>query len=244
MVGRSSLPADSSTRYARTVIVVVGSPIHRPSSSERPPAATGLAVRIATAATAAGGTVQLVGRVGQDPAGDATLLAVAAAGIGHVATLRDAARPTSVEPAPVEPDPDLPADVVADEDRDPADDRSSLRAGDPATLDADDVELALRYLDGYRVIVVAEPLSQRGLEVAAEAAAYGGAQLVAIVAVGGKGAGGVPDGAIVIEAPETDPDGVFALTVGTLAAALDQGLDPTAALSAAVASASWERSSH
>ena len=38
--------------------------------------------------------VQLVGRVGEDPAGEATLLALARDGIGHVATLRDPARPT------------------------------------------------------------------------------------------------------------------------------------------------------
>ncbi len=225
------------------MIVVIGSPLHRPGSVDRPSGVAGLAAGIAAAATVAGGTVQLVGRVGEDPAGDATLLALTGLGIGHVATLRDPARPTPVEPAPVAldaataPDDDPFVDLV---DGVP-DDRTSMRPGDPATLDPDDVELALRYLDGFRVIVVADPLSQPGLDAAAEAAAFGGARLIAIVAEGDAGQP-LPDGAIVIEAPADDPDGIFARTVGSLAVALDAGADPTTALAAAVGSAGWERS--
>ncbi len=225
------------------MIVVIGSPLHRPGSVDRPSGVAGLAAGIAAAATAAGGSVQLVGRVGEDPAGDATLLALTDLGIGHVATLRDPARPTPVEPAPITVDPspspdDDPFSDVADA---PMDDRTSMRPGDLATLDPDDVGLALRYLDGFRVIVVAEPLSRSGLDVAAEAAAYGGARLVAIVAEGDAGEP-LPEGAIVLEAPPGDPDGIFARTVGSLAVALDRGADPAAALATAVGSAGWERS--
>jgi hypothetical protein len=225
------------------MIVVIGSPLHRPGSVDRPSGVAGLAAGIAAAAAAAGGSVQLVGRVGEDPAGDATLLALADLGIGHVATLRDAARQTPVEPATVEDDPDPGADddPFLDPPDGALDDRTSVRSGDQATLDPDDVGLALRYLDDYRVIVVADPLSRAGLAMAAEAAAYGGARLVAIVAGGGRDEA-LPEGAIVIEAPPHDPDGIFARTVGTLAVALDGGSDPAAALATAVGSLGWERS--
>lgn len=227
------------------MIVVIGSPLYRPGTPDRPSAAVGLAVGIAAAAAAAGGSVQLVGRVGEDSAGDATLLALAESRIGHVATLRDPARPTPVEPAPAEAGSDPNADDEVDllgtnQVGAPDDDRTSLRAGDSPTLDPGDVGLALRYLDGYRVIIVAEPLSRPGFDVAGEAAAYGGARLVAIVADGGS-ADPLPEGAIVIEAPASDPDGVFARTVGLLAVALDAGADPAAALEGAVAAAGWVR---
>jgi hypothetical protein len=230
------------------MIVVIGSPLYRPGTGDRPSAAVGLAVGIAAAATAAGGSVQLVGRVGEDPAGDATLLALAAGRIGHVATRRDPARPTPFEPAQAQvgsdPNDDADGDPFGvDPIAAPIDDGTSLRAGDSPTLDPGDVGLALRYLDSYRVIVVAEPLSRTGFDAAAESAAYAGARLVAIVADGGS-ADPLPEGAIVIEAPVSDLDGVFARTIGMLAVALDAGADPAAALEGAVASAGWVRAGH
>ena len=237
------------------MIVVIGSPLYRPGSADRPSGAAGLAVGIAAAASvaAAGGTVQLVGRVGEDPAGDATLLALSALGIGHVATLRDAGRLTPLEPAQPETDPDLAeaADTLADAlvdggdgTAETPDDRTSLRASDPATLDPDDVNMALRYLDGYRVIVVAEPMAAAGLQVVADAAAFGGAQLVVIVAQSGAAGGPAPapEGAIVIEAPLSDPEGLFAGAIGAFVVALDRGTDPAAALDGALAAGGWERS--
>ncbi len=222
------------------MIVVIGSPLFRPGTGDRPSQAAGPPAGIAGAVSAAGGTVQLVGRVGEDPAGEATLLALAAAGIGHVAMLRDAARPTPVEQLRTEPDSDFLADALA-EPAEPAEDDSSDDQDERATLDPGDVGLALSYLDGYRVIIVAEPLSDAALAVAAEAAAYTGARLVALVAQGAP-TGPLPEGAIVMEAPVDDPDGVFARTVASFALALDQGNDPGAALEGAVVSAGWERS--
>jgi hypothetical protein len=224
------------------VIVVIGSPLHLPGSDDRPSTAAGLAVGIAAAAAALDHEVQLVGRVGEDPAGDATLLALARSGIGHVAMLRDAAHPTAaVSPGPNEGgdlDPSA-AEAVAE---DPAGEQpGSTGIGPPgtATLDRDDVELALRYLGGPSVIVVAEPLDQAALDVVYEATAYAGASLIQLVgddAVLSPGA----DEVIVIGAPTDDPDGVFARTVGEFAAALDAGTDPAAALASAVAALGWE----
>ena len=78
------------------MIVVVGSPIAEPVG----PAirAGGLGADIARRATASGAAVQIVGRVGEDAAGDEVLLSLAAAGIGHVAVLREPGRPTPAAP--------------------------------------------------------------------------------------------------------------------------------------------------
>lgn len=218
------------------MIVVIGSAVLRPGSVERPSEAAGLAAGIALAAVGSGRPVQLVGRVGEDPAGEAILLALARTGIGHVATLRDAVHPTGVVPATEEVDPDLLA-----EPSDASDAAwSSLGPSGSATLDGGDLELALRYLDGFSVVVVAEPLEPSSLEIVAEAAAYAGAALV-VLAPGGAAPRTVPDDAIVLEAPDSDPDGVFARTVGVFAAALDAGTDPAAALEAAVAAEGWQR---
>jgi pfkB family carbohydrate kinase len=218
------------------VIVVIGSPRFRPGSADRPSEAAGLAAGIALAAGGSGRQVQLVGRVGEDPAGEAILIALARTGIGHAATLRDAVHPTAVVPASEEVDPDLLADPADAPDAA----WSSLGPPGTATLDGGDLELALRYLDGFSVVVVAEPLESSTLVIVGEAAAYAGAVLV-VLAPGGSQPETAPDGAIVLEAPVSDPDGVFARTVGALAAALDAGVDPARALEAATAAEGWQR---
>ena len=66
------------------MLAVVGSPSFKLGSM--PAAAVdagGLAAGIARAAAAAGAEVQLIGKVGDDPAGDAVLLALARGGVGH-----------------------------------------------------------------------------------------------------------------------------------------------------------------
>ena len=73
------------------MIVVVGVPAWDGSMKG---GAAGRACEIALAAAAAGSGVELVGRTGDDDAGDALVLALAAGGVGHVALLRDPARPT------------------------------------------------------------------------------------------------------------------------------------------------------
>ena len=86
--------------------------------------AAGLAADVALAAAAAGAPVQIVGRVGEDAAGEAALLDLARRGVGHVAVLRDAARATPVDqPAPGPDD----ADDVDDADAAPSAPRPTTR---------------------------------------------------------------------------------------------------------------------
>ena len=228
------------------MIVVVGSPLFRPGSADLPSGAAGLAAGIATAAAAAERTVQLVGRIGEDPAGEATLLALARDGIGHVASLRDPAHPTRAIAPATESDPDAIGDdprsgaELATESDTESETGTSLGPIGSATLDRGDLELALRYLGTFSVVVVAEPLDPAALAVVADAVAYNGATLVVIVPAGHADPA-LPADAIAIEAPDDDPDGVFARTVGGFAAELDGGADPATALASAVAAHGWER---
>jgi len=224
------------------VIVVIGSPIHRPGVGGRPPDVIGLAAGIATAAAAAGRDVQLVGRVGADPAGDASLIGLAERRVGHVAVLRDAGRATRSAPA-TSGDDDATDGAGSDSGALTAP-APSTDAGEGSvvagTLDAGDLDLALRYLVGFAVVVVAEALPADALAIAAEAAAYTGAALIVLLPPGRRAAD-VPPDAFVLEAPASDPDGVFARTVGLLAAALDRGDAPEAALASAASAGGWER---
>jgi hypothetical protein len=224
------------------VIVVIGSPLFRPGSAALPSGAAGLAAGIAAAAAAAERTVQLVGRIGEDPAGEATLLALARDGIGHVATLRDPAHPTRAIAPTTEVDPDATGDdpSSATEPATESEMGTSLGPVGSATLDRGDLELALRYLGTFSVVVVAEPLDRAAVAVVSDAVAYNGATLVVIVPPGDTDPA-LPADAIALEAPVDDPDGVFARTVGGFAAELDGGVDPATALASAVAAHGWER---
>src|SRR4051812_42332685 len=89
------------------MVVVVGVPVWRAGEARGP---DGMAARIAIAAATAGAAVELVGRVGDDPTGDALVLALSRAGVGHVAVLRDSGRETPVVQAP-----ESPRDLAADD---------------------------------------------------------------------------------------------------------------------------------
>jgi hypothetical protein len=117
---------------------------------------------------------------------------------------------------------------------------TSLGPVGSATLDRGDLELALRYLGAFSVVVVAEPLDPTALAVVADAVAYNDATLVVIVPPG-QADPALPAEAIALEAPLGDPDGVFARTVGGFAAQLDGGADPAVALASVVAAEGWER---
>jgi hypothetical protein len=216
--------------YAHVVIVVVGQPSYRPPTGSASGAAAGPAVGVARAAVAAGALAQLIGKVGADKAGDALLLDLARAGIGHAAVLRDPGRPTALAAtltaADLTEDPagsprldEMPE--VADESKvlpEPVEDETRLG------LDAADVDLGLRYLTGYGVIVMAEPLSDATVAIVAEAAAYAGTHLVVVTQSGTPGPvidRNVPS--TFLEAPADDPDEQFAGVVGRYAAALDTG---------------------
>ena len=201
------------------MIVVVGNPIAR--AAQLGGGVEGTPARAAIVAARAGADVQLVGKAGDDPLGDSILLSLAAAGVGHAAVLRDPSHPTplavprSEEAAiPALGDDDAGALAIVPED-----------AADRPSLDAADVELALRYLPDHRAIVVAEPQPASVVSVVGEAASYAGSALVLVVAPGF--AGPAPDGALVVESPASDPDGAFAGILGELAASLDGGVSPS-----------------
>lgn len=180
------------------------------------PATPTAARRVAASAVTAGSRVQAVGVVAPDATGDAILIALADAGIEHAAILR----------------------------------KSGL------ALDGGDLELALRYLPDTKVVVLVE-VDDDLLRAAADGASWSGARIVAVLrpdggddrdegasrparsaaAAGSEGRGSeLPEDALVLEPPRSDPDGSFAGFVGELAARLDRGEEPRAAWEAAVRS--------
>jgi sugar/nucleoside kinase (ribokinase family) len=213
------------------VIVVVGSPLV--GVTEAGLRAAGMAAGIARAAADAGAEVQVVGKVGEDPGGDAVLLDLAAGLVGHVAILRDPSRGT---PAIAPPGED---ESAFDEDESTmTEDGGSIPPADGLALEPADIELALRYLPDYRVLVIAEPLAEASLRVATAAAAWNGAALVVIVPRGGTPQ--LPgDDTTVIEAPPADPDDAFAGIVGAYAAAIDRGEEPKEAFASASSTLGW-----
>ena len=65
--------------------------------------AAGTASQIALAAAASDRSVQLIGRICDDPTADAVLIDLARGGVGHVALLRDVSHPTPLEPSLASP---------------------------------------------------------------------------------------------------------------------------------------------
>ena len=222
---------------AGRMIVVVGLPAYA-DGADGEECAGGLAVEVAAAAVARGGTVELVGKVGNDGAGDAVVLALGRLGIGHAALLRDPARPTPVLT-------ETPLPEAADECRGRGLEGPEVRLlpADPAArpvLEAADVELALRYLPEAAVIVLADPLPESTVE-----AGIAGRGLLRGQVDRARAAGGatrrVPPETTVLEAPEED-DGSFGRLVGAFAGALDAGVDPAVAFGEAVTLPAGSRS--
>jgi sugar/nucleoside kinase (ribokinase family) len=213
------------------VIVVIGSPVGWLRDEAVVP--TGTPARAALAAAAAGGQVQLVGRTGDDPTADGLLLALARGGVGHVALLRDPARQT---PLVAEPASDDVEPTLSDDDQPPG--RAPVSPSVPS-LDAGDVDLGLRYLTNYAVVVLAEPGEPDVVRVVADAASWNGARLVVVVDQGAEPPAGLPPDAIVFEAPAEDPDGDFAALVGRFAAALDDGADAGDAFRSSLVEEGW-----
>ena len=218
----------------RAVIVVIGALGLRGNIDE--PAADGLAPEIAISAAAAGARVELISKAGDDPAGDAVLIALAQAGVGHVATLRDPARLTPVRSLPAEPtDPADPAvdagpvtptealavDLAAPSGEDDA------TPDPPPMLDAADIALALRYLTDFEVLVAVHPTPDLLAE-AVVAAAWAGARLVLVVEPEADVPAGVPSDALVVSAAADDAEGVGE-RIGRYAAALSRGDDAASA---------------
>jgi hypothetical protein len=230
------VPADTSkgdaSAYPQRVIVVIGSPIGRLHDDVL--AASGTASRVALAAARLGRKIQLVGKTGDDPTADAVVLDLARGGVGHVALLRDPGRETQLESSE--------DDSVEGED----DARPAAPAGTPdpnasprPALEAADVELGLRYLTDFAVVVLAEPADPETVAVVADAARWSDARMILVVEAGSGAPDGLPSDASVFEAPERDPDGVFAELIGGFAAALDEGTEPGVAFRTSIASDGW-----
>ncbi len=225
--------------------MIVGSPIASPVP--RGIAAGGLSSAIAMAAAATGAAVQVVGRIGEDAAGDQVLLALTAVGVGHVAVLREPGRRTPAAPrrADVSPSPDGPAIGEAFQDETGLGDRAPDADADGASanpaglsVDAADLELALRYVPDYRVIVIAADLEPEPLAAVVAAAGWSGAHLVALLAEGAS-TESLPGMTTALERPDRDPEGTFASMVAAYAVALDRGSEPAAAFDEAQRSGGW-----
>jgi sugar/nucleoside kinase (ribokinase family) len=207
------------------VIVVVGAVRAAWAEGGGPHVApSGLAAGIALAAASAGAAVEIVTRLGEDTAGDELLLAFAAARVGHVATLRDAVHATPIAPAPGEP-------VDPSDDLDDAPDQAVAAPAAPRpTLDAADVELALRYLSDYRVIVVIHPADAGIVREAVAATAWASAHLVVVSEPGAATPGDLPTDSVLLAASD-DAEAVASL-LGRYAAAIDGGEAPAEAFQA------------
>lgn len=208
------------------MIVVVGSPIGRLEAGIT--RAGGRAARIALSAAASGRSVQLIGRIGDDPTADAVVLDLAQRSVGHVALLRDMSHPT-----PIEASADDPADI----DDVPGPDQT--REIDGLAIDAADVTLGLRYLTGFEVVVLANGSNPQLVAAVSDAATWAEARLVLVLDRGLAPPSDLPTDAVAFEAPEADPDGAFAALVARFAVGLDAGTEADAAFRASVEADGW-----
>jgi hypothetical protein len=122
-------------------------------------------------------------------------------------------------------------------------------------LEAGDVELGLRYLPQFRVLVIAEALEGEARRSAMEAAEYSSASVV-MVAAAGSAADGAPGSRVTVlerggvdddemddrQDASTEDDRAFAALVADYALRLDRLEDPSAAFSAALGDGAWEAS--
>ena len=198
--------------------------------------AGGTASRVALAAAGLGRTVQLVGKTGDDPTADGVVLDLARGGVGHVALLRDSARATPLEAITTRRDRRTPS---------PRTTRTDGGASPPPTppgpaLEAADVELGLRYLTDFAVVVLAEPADPATIAVVADATRWGEARMVLVRRRPGRRSRTACPATSSSSRPRRPiPDGAFADLVGAFAAALDEGTEPGAAFRSSIASDGW-----
>ena len=97
--------------------------------------------------------------------------------------------------------------------------------GPPPTLEPADVELGLRYVPDFRVLVLAAPELPSLLAAAAEAAGFAGAHLI-VIAPPRATLGELPAASTVVTAARGEQgDGGLAALVASYAVALDAGED-------------------
>ena len=224
------------------MIVVLGRPALAVPSSVADGAAAqagrlaGLAALIAVEAAARGSSVEVAGSIGDDAEGDRVAVELGKHHVGHAALLRDPAGSTPVAGR------EAGAPSAAD-------------AAPPPRLEAGDVELGLRYLTEYHVLVLAQALPVDAEAAALDAAAYHGAAVVAIVAAGASAGSRLAEEATVLEEPSAEAgtedeadasvagNSAFAAFIGAFAARLDAGQQAADALREAASGTGWQRSS-
>ena len=224
------------------MIVIVGSLAWRPAPAAAP---AGRACGVALAAAGRGARVELVSRVGEDAPGEALLIALSRAGVGHAAVLRDPVRPTPIlAPAPdASPDEQDPSPFAETEAAGAAAD-GPAGSPDGPRLEGADVDLGMRYLAPSGVLVVTEDVPSDVMAAAVGAGQFAGTRLVVLVRPVGLASrsvpAGLPEDATVLAAPSRDDGGAFDALVGAYAAALDGGADPASAFAAAQGATGWE----
>jgi hypothetical protein len=227
------------------MIIVIGLPAYTDENGEH--CAGGLAVEIAADASHRGSKVELAGKVGSDGPGDSVVVALGQMGVGHAALLRDPTRPTPLLVGTA-PDDSVAAIAAPVGDRPVSEPLEAdlqdvrLLPEDPSArpeLEAGDIQMALRYLTGPSVVVVAESLAASSLAAAVDGAAFSGAKLIVLAEADSGSLAAIPESATVLERPVTD-DGSFARLVGAFAASLDAGNDPARAFREGVAASGWE----
>jgi sugar/nucleoside kinase (ribokinase family) len=210
------------------MIVVLGSLAWREAPAPTP---AGRAPEIAMAAAARGARTEIVGRVGDDRAGDALVIALGVAGVGHAAVLRD---PVHATPMLASPAPDDDPDPFADELPAPP------ATGGGPRLEPADITLGLSYLTSFGVLVVADDVPASALPACVAGAQFSGAHLVVLLPPGRRPPAALPEDATVLVAPDVADDGAFAALVGAYAAAVDAGEEPAAAFRIATGAVGWE----
>jgi pfkB family carbohydrate kinase len=213
------------------MIVVLGRPrVYRPEpDGELAPG--GLAVELALAAAAAGGEVELVGSIGDDPEGDRIVVALGRSGVGHAALLRDPATRTPL--------------VGVARDMRPL-----------PRMEAADVELGLRYMGECRVLVIAAELEPEAFATAREAAEFHDAALVVVAGAAGIDADALGPSVTLLERPASEDgegeedaatlaadEADFAVLVADYAIRLDRGEPAETAFTAALGATAWEPAS-
>ena len=172
------------------MIVVVGTVSARSDGASY--GASGYAATMAFALASAGEPVEMVSKVGVDTAGEALITQFSAAGIGHVALIRDGARGTTIE-------------------------GSAL-----LEMDAADLQLALRYLTSFDAVLLVDPIDDSVVATVLDACTYVGARLVVTRPEGSSAAGvpsgdrGDTAPPLEVARPAGDPGAVTDLLVALL----------------------------
>ncbi|HEX3265774.1 MAG TPA: hypothetical protein VHR16_08930 [Candidatus Limnocylindrales bacterium] len=101
------------------------------------------------------------------------------------------------------------------------------------SMEAADLDLALRYLPDIRCVVLAAPPTSL-LNAAMSGADFAGASLVLVGPLDAEALAAISSAPIVLDPPPNDADGTFAGFVAALAVRLDRGEPPESAFRATV----------